>query len=95
MKKIVSVFLLATVAGIAFAVPPASAQEQQVEVTQKDAENAARSVTRYCKILITRMDGIIEDKWATQDLQDLAAVWDSLNCHEVFGVDERIRWLVR
>ena len=95
MKKIAPVFLLATVAGIAFAVPPASSQERQAEVTQKDAENAARSVARYCKILITRMDGIIEDKWATQDLQDLAVVWDSLNCHEVFGVDERIRWLVR
>ena len=95
MQNIVSAFLLAAVAGIAFAVPPASSQEQQPEVTQKDAENAARSVARYCKILIARMDGIIEDKWATQDLQDLAVVWDSLNCHEVFGVDERIRWLVR
>ena len=95
MQNIVSAFLLAAVAGIAFAVPPASSQEQQPEVTQKDAENAARSVARYCKILITRMDGIIEDKWATQDLQDLAVVWDSLNCHEVFGVDERIRWMVR
>ena len=95
MNKIVSVFLIATVAGVAFAVPSVSSQEQQAEVTQKDAENAARSVTRYCKILITRMDGIIEDKWATQDLQDLAVVWDSLNCHEVFGVDERVCWLVR
>ncbi len=95
MKKIVSVFLLAAVAGIAFAVPPASSQERQAEVTQKDAENAARSVARYCKILITRIEGIIEDKWATQDLQDLAVVWDSMNCHEVFGVDERIRWIVR
>ena len=95
MKKIAPVFLLATVAGIAFAVPPASSLEQQAEVTQKDAENAARSVARYCKILITRMGGIIEDKWATQDLRDRAAVWDNLSCHEVFGVDERIRWLVR
>ncbi len=95
MKKIVSVFLLATVAGITLAVPPASSQEKRAEVTQEDVENAARSVARYCKILITRIEGIIEDKWATQDLQDLAVVWDSLNCHEVFGVDERIRWLVR
>ena len=95
MKKIASVFLLATVAGITLATPPASSQEQPAEVTQKDAEKAARSVARYCKILITRMDGIIEDKWATQDLQDLAVVCDSLNCHEVFGVDERIRWMVR
>jgi len=74
---------------------PAFPQEQQAAVTQKDAENAARSVARYCKILITRMEKLIEDNWATQDLQDLAVVWDSLNCHEVFGVDERIRWLVR
>ena len=95
MKKIISVFLLAAVMGIVFAIPPASSQEQKAEVTQKDAENAARSVARYCKILITRMEKLIEDNWATQDLQDLAVVWDSLNCHEVFGVDERIRWLVR
>ena len=95
MKKLYLVFALAAVAGITVAIPPVSSQEKQAEVTQEDAENAARSVARYCKILITRMDGIIEDKWATQDLQDLAVVWDSLNCHEVFGVDERIRWLVR
>ena len=95
MKKIVSVYLLAAVTGIAFTISPASSQEQKAEVTQADAENAARSVARYCKILITRMEDLIEDNWATQDLQDLAVVWDSLNCHEVFGVDERIRWLVR
>jgi len=95
MQKYISVFLVAAVAGIAFAVSPASSQEKPAEITQKDAENAARSVARYCKVLISRMDKLIEDKWATQDLQDLAAVWDSLNCHEVFGVDERIRWMVR
>jgi len=93
--KIVSVLLVATVAGTAIGGLPASAQDKQSEVTQADAENAARSVARYCKILVGRMDKLIEDNWATQDLQDLAVLWDSLNCHEVFGVDERIRWLVR
>ena len=95
MKKTVWILLLAAGAGIVFAVPQASSQENQAEVTQEDAEHAARSVARYCKILISRMEKLFEDSWATQDLQDLAVVWDSLNCHEVFGVDERIRWLVR
>lgn len=95
MKQLVSVILLATVAGLGLVVPSASAQDKQAGVTQADAETAARSVARYCKILVGRMDKLIEDNWATQDLQDLAVVWDSLNCHEVFGVDERIRWLVR
>ena len=65
------------------------------ELTQTEAEQAARSVARFCKVLIDRMDELIDDKWATQDLGDLASVWDSLACHEVFGVDERIRWLVK
>lgn len=74
---------------------PAFAQSQEPELTQQEAEDAARSVARFCKILVTRMEDIISDQWATQDLQDLAAVWDSLDCHQVFGVDERVRWLVR
>ncbi|MEM7189679.1 MAG: hypothetical protein AAF439_08715, partial [Pseudomonadota bacterium] len=59
------------------------------------AEKAAQSVAMFCKILINRMEDLIDDQWATQDLQDLAAVWDSLDCHQVFGVDERVRWLLR
>ena len=74
---------------------PLAAQDRTPEVTQEEAEAAARSIARYCKTLIERMDDTISDKWATQDLQDLAAVWNSLNCHQVFGVDERVRWLVR
>ncbi|MEM1382778.1 MAG: hypothetical protein AAF713_12275 [Pseudomonadota bacterium] len=73
----------------------AVAQSSEPEVTEAEAENAARSVARYCKTLVTRMDDIITDQWATQDLQELAAVWDSLDCHRVFGVDDRVRWLVR
>lgn len=65
------------------------------QITQAEAENAAHSVAKFCKILITRMEGLIDDQWATQDLQDLATVWDNLDCHHVFGVDERIRWLLR
>lgn len=95
MKKLVPVLLAAAISTLAQGGSPAVAQDKQSEVTQADAENAARSVARYCKILVGRMDKLIEDNWATQDLQDLAVVWDSLNCHEVFGVDERIRWLVR
>lgn len=74
---------------------PAVSQAQDAELTQKEAEEAARSVARFCKILVTRMEDLISDEWATQDLQDLSAVWDSLDCHQVFGIDERVRWLVR
>ncbi|MEM6661481.1 MAG: hypothetical protein AAF666_04800 [Pseudomonadota bacterium] len=76
-----------------FAVP-AQAQEK-AQITQAEAEKAAQSVATFCKTLITRMEELIDDQWATQDLQDLAAVWDSLDCHQVFGVDERIRWMLR
>lgn len=74
---------------------PASGLAAEPQITQAEAEKAAQSVALFCKILITRMEGLIEDQWATQDLQDLAAVWDSLDCHQVFGVDERVRWLLR
>lgn len=76
--------------------PQAVSQGNQTpELTQAEAEQAARSVARFCKVLIDRMDGLIDDQWGTQDLGDLASVWDSLACHEVFGVDERVRWLVK
>ena len=81
------VFSLVVLAG-----PTRSAEPQ---ITQAEAEKAAQSVAMFCKILINRMEGLIEDQWATQDLQDLAAVWDNLDCHQVFGVDERVRWLLR
>ena len=71
------------------------AQTAEPQITQAEAEKAAQSVAQFCKILISRMTGLIDDQWATQDLQDLAAVWDSLDCHQVFGVDERVRWLLR
>lgn len=73
---------------------PAQAQEK-AQITQAEAVKAAQSVATFCKTLITRMEELIDDQWATQDLQDLAAVWDSLDCHQVFGVDERIRWMLR
>lgn len=73
---------------------PALAQAEP-EITQAEAVKAAQSVAKFCKILVTRMEELIDDQWATQDLQDLAAVWDSLDCHQVYGVDERIRWMLR
>lgn len=57
------------------------------DVSVEDVDNAARSIARYCRILVTRMDGLINEDWATQDLGALASVWDSLNCHQVFGFD--------
>lgn len=75
--------------------PQSGSRDIQSEVTQAEAEEAARSVARFCKILVTRMDELIVDSWASQELQDLASVWDSLDCHQVFGVDERLRWLTR
>lgn len=73
----------------------AGAQTKTAELTQAEAEEAARSVAKFCKTLIDRMEGMIDDEWATQDLGDLASVWQSLACHQVFGIDERVRWLVR
>ncbi|MCL5777896.1 hypothetical protein M1105_12980 [Limibaculum sp. FT325] len=64
-------------------------------MTQADAEEAARAIAHYCKVVSERIEGIISDQWATQDLQDLASVWRDLNCHQVFGVDERVRLRVR
>lgn len=64
-------------------------------ITQDEAKKAAISVAKFCKVLIARMDKLISDQWATQDLQDLANVWRNLACHQVFGVDERVRWLLR
>lgn len=81
---------------LAFGIGTAPAQAQSDgQITQAEAEKAAQSVANFCKILIARMEELIEDQWATPDLQDLAAVWDSLDCHQVFGVDERIRWMLR
>lgn len=77
------------------AAAPSSAAERAPEVTQADAEEAARAIAYYCKIVSQRIEGIISDQWATQDLQDLASVWRDLNCHQVFGVNERIRLRVR
>lgn len=93
--RIAGALTVALVAVLAAPAAPAQAQSEQAEVTREEAEAAARSVARHCKILINRIDELIEDEWATQDLKDLAAVWDGLNCHNVFGVDERVRWLVR
>lgn len=92
----VPVLLLALILALALGLAlsgPGMATEPGI--TQAEAEKAAQSVARYCKVLIVRMDELIDDQWATQDLQDLASVWDKLDCHQVFGVDERVRWLLR
>jgi len=84
--------ILALALGLAWTGPSLAAEPG---ITQAEAEKAAQSVARFCKVLIARMEGLIDDQWATQDLQDLASVWDRLDCHQVFGVDERVRWLLR
>ena len=89
MKRI----LLPALIFAAMTVPAGS--QSDTRISEAEAEKAAQSVATFCKILIGRMEGLIDDQWATQDLQDLAAVWDSLDCHQVFGVDERVRWLLR
>ena len=89
-------FAFAVAAGLAAGAMTAPAQAQDnKQISQAEAEQAAQSVAKFCKILVARMEDLIEDEWATQDLQDLAAVWDSLDCHQVFGVDERVRWLLK
>ena len=90
MRRLSRVLCLVTIAFV-----PGTVSVAEPQITQAEAEKAAQSVAQFCKILITRIESLIEDQWATQDLQDLAAVWDSLDCHQVFGVDERVRWLLR
>ena len=96
MRYAVVLTLAASLAtAVTIGAAPSKAQAQSPEISEEEAIVAARSIARFCKILIERMDDTISDQWATQDLQDLATVWDSLDCHQVFGVDERVRWLVR
>ena len=67
--------------------PTAGFAQNTPDVSQKDVDAAAKSIARYCKILVQRMDGLISEDWATQDLSSLANVWDALNCHQLFGFD--------
>lgn len=76
---------LTLLAGASF--PGAGVAQNSADVSQKDVEDAAKSIARYCKILVQRMDGLISEDWATQDLSALANVWDALNCHQLFGFD--------
>lgn len=69
-------------------VPPGTGLAQGgAGVTEADVDNAAKSVARYCKIVVERMDDLISADWATEDLSNLANVWDALNCHQLFGFD--------
>ena len=94
MSRLFFAFAVAASLAAGAMTAPALAQDNK-QISQAEAEQAAQSVAKFCKILVARMEDLIEDQWATQDLQDLAAVWDSLDCHQVFGVDERIRWMLR
>jgi len=78
-----------------FAAGPSVSQETQAINTKAEAESAAAAVAGFCKIIVNRMESVISDEWATQDLRDLSAAWDSLDCDKIFGVDERVRWLIR
>ena len=78
-----------------FASGPAVSQDTVAIITKAEAEAAAAAVAGFCKIIVRRMESVITDEWATQDLRDLSAAWDNLDCDKVFGVDERVRWLVR
>lgn len=67
--------------------PDTGLAQSSKEVTKSDVDNAAKSVARYCKIVVERMDDLISADWATEDLSNLANVWDALNCHQLFGFD--------
>ena len=92
-------FFKFTMISLAFATvlasQPAVSQETQAIITKAEAEAAAAAVAGFCKVIVSRMQGVITDEWATQDLRDLSAAWNNLDCDKVFGVDERVRWLVR
>ena len=90
--------------GLVLGTPLSGLAQGTSDVSQKDVDEAARSIARYCKILVQRMDGMINEEWATQDLGALASVWDALHCHQVFGFDpepadakgdRKLRWIVR
>ena len=87
--------MVSMVFGIALVSQPAVSQETVAIITKAEAEAAAAAVAGFCKVIVNRMENVITDEWATQDLRDLSAAWDSLDCDKVFGVDERVRWLVR
>lgn len=94
----------AVLVALALAVPVSALAQGSADVSQEDVDKAGKSIARYCKILVQRMDGLINEEWATQDLGALASVWDALNCHQVFGFDppapdekgeRKLRWIVR
>lgn len=99
-------YMLALALTAGLALPAPGGAQNTSDVSQKDVDAAAISIARYCKILVQRMDGLINEEWATQDLAALASVWDALSCHQLFGFDpepaqgkdngeRRLRWIVR
>ena len=91
---------------LALGAPAPGMAQGTADVSQEDVDKAAKSIARYCKTLVQRMDGLINEEWATQDLNALASVWESLNCHQLFGFDpapaetsgdgdRKLRWIVR
>jgi hypothetical protein len=94
VPSFIKVTMISLVFSSVFASLPAMSQQQAI-ITKAEAEAAAAAVAGFCKVIVKRMEGVISDEWATQDLRDLSTAWDSLDCDKVFGVDERVRWLVR
>lgn len=78
MRRYAVLFFL----GLALGGPASAPAQGTADVSQEDVDNAARSIARYCKTLVQRMDGLINEEWATQDLSALASVWDALNCQD-------------
>ena len=102
MRRYAILFFL----GFALGGPAPGLAQGSTDVSQEDVDKAARSIARYCKTLVQRMDGLINEEWATQDLSALASVWESLNCYQLFGFDpapaaageggeRKLRWIVR
>lgn len=88
-----NMFLATALLAGTFALPARS--QDASSISQAEAENSAKSVATFCKAVTGRMEGSIHTQGATQDLQDLATSQGNMQCHQIFSVDERVRWLLR
>ena len=99
----IAAFLLGL--GLAFSGQASAQGESSAQIDPKEADKIVRKVASYCQITLERMNGVISQELATQDLRAFASIWDSLNCNEIFNppspVSERPegrgepRWIVR
>ncbi len=85
LTRLRALILLTAVMSLGFTVP-AAAQEADPVVSQEEASQVARTVVSYCQVLMGRMDGLIREDWAAQDIAALSSAWASLGCPHLYGL---------